>query len=437
MKRSLFKLFSIVTLAVSTLTVPLVSLAEEVSKVDVSSIKQENNKEIDIQNEIRLRNDLGFNTDINHVKSVASASDNQYGIYLNAEEKIELEKRLEIQKIKLPEIKSYLKQTTIDAVYAAVTEDIFGGLFIDQKSGGIVNIGFKDDINIDKIKKDIINIIGDTKRVKFFKAIYSEKELKAIHLKIDELAQSNQSNEFKILSVNTDIKNQRIEVGIQTYNPTTSKYAQELINNEAVVVIEAQENKDMSRSAYTRPLEGGLEIYTYNGTCTGAFSAYDSTGYYYITAGHCGSIGNSVGQGNAIIGNITKRSYGAYSDAAAIAISPNDASWYLYLNSSRASNFNSHEGYNADNVGDYVCKSGRTTGFDCGFIQSVDYSGFWGITYFTDIRTASFQSQPGDSGSPVFTGQTIKGVLKGTAGSYAAYSHISWVMSNLSITPLH
>jgi streptogrisin C len=72
----------------------------------------------------------------------------------------------------------------------------------------------------------------------------------------------------------------------------------------------------------------------------------------------------------------------------------------------------------AQNIGDFVCKYGRTTGFDCGDIIFTNYCPSYIPNVVCTWMVASNDHgrdlcSPGDSGGPVYTGDTALGIISG------------------------
>ena len=89
-------------------------------------------------------------------------------------------------------------------------------------------------------------------------------------------------------------------------------------------------------------------------------------------------------------------------------------------------------------MGNAVCKSGRTTWYDCGTITSANFN--YSISHegrvFTIIggKLASTIVNPGDSGGPVFYGSTAYGIMSArTSNGSLAYTGVEQAMSTLGI----
>lgn len=83
-----------------------------------------------------------------------------------------------------------------------------------------------------------------------------------------------------------------------------------------------------------------------------------------------------------------------------------------------------------------VCHWGATTGYDCGEVIDTDdcYLYSSGITYCGIDRIGSIDQGGGDSGGPVFFGNTANGIWSAGAGVEGFYTRIGRVMSGLDAT---
>jgi len=97
----------------------------------------------------------------------------------------------------------------------------------------------------------------------------------------------------------------------------------------------------------------------------------------------------------------------------------------------------------SQDVGDWVCKYGKTTGYDCGEIISRTYCPNWvGSCWDTFIRVdggTKDLSSPGDSGGPVYYSSQAWGIHSGAVGSGSIHDMIYMAVnyvSNLGLTVL-
>lgn len=92
-----------------------------------------------------------------------------------------------------------------------------------------------------------------------------------------------------------------------------------------------------------------------------------------------------------------------------------------------------------ETVGDAVCISGATTrSVKCGTLESKNWSGYLttsdGKVYFTGLRQASYSSQSGDSGAPIFLGGTAIGIHNAGDG---IYTHITRAVNHFDIDDIY
>ncbi|MBE0525293.1 MAG: hypothetical protein IBX40_13325, partial [Methanosarcinales archaeon] len=98
------------------------------------------------------------------------------------------------------------------------------------------------------------------------------------------------------------------------------------------------------------------------------------------------------------------------------------------------------KGYRDANIGERVYISGATTGPSSGYVEGVANVQYPDGSIYYDQVKATYYSAGGDSGSPVYYldggNRIIVGIHASRAGQYAYFSKVSWVQSELSVTPL-
>ncbi|MEU5093591.1 S1 family peptidase [Streptomyces sp. NPDC020996] len=187
------------------------------------------------------------------------------------------------------------------------------------------------------------------------------------------------------------------------------------------------------------PLRSGLAIYGSNIRCTSAFMAYDSYGYYMMTAGHCAE-GSSYWQvptysyGYQGVGSVADYTFGYYGDSAVVRI--DDSNWWQprgwVYPSTRIT------GWGYDYVGQYVCKQGSTTGYTCGQITETDATVSYPDRTLAGMTWSTACDAAGDSGSGVYDGSTAHGILSGGPDSGCGMIHepVSRALSDRGVTLL-
>lgn len=94
----------------------------------------------------------------------------------------------------------------------------------------------------------------------------------------------------------------------------------------------------------------------------------------------------------------------------------------------------------ANNEGKSACLSAHPTGFWCGTITNTDWSGADDQGVINDhIRVATYCTEGGDSGGPVFYGNMAKGLSKGffdgkPSPCSSAYTHVWEAERGLGVT---
>ncbi|MEU9889635.1 ricin-type beta-trefoil lectin domain protein [Sphaerisporangium sp. NPDC051011] len=160
-------------------------------------------------------------------------------------------------------------------------------------------------------------------------------------------------------------------------------------------------------------LRGG-DQYVINGNtlCSVGFSV-DNGGF--VTAGHCGQTGSpTLGNNNVSQGTFAGSSFPG-NDYAWVRTNSNwtPRPWVNNYGGGVVSVAGSQEAP----VGASICRSGRTTGWRCGVVQSknvtVNYSGQ--LVY--ELTQTSACAEPGDSGGAFISGDQAQGVTSGVAGN--------------------
>ncbi|MFF6971833.1 MULTISPECIES: S1 family peptidase [Streptomyces] len=164
----------------------------------------------------------------------------------------------------------------------------------------------------------------------------------------------------------------------------------------------------------SRLIAGGEAITSAGVRCSLGFNVIGPGGYHALTAGHCTvgrpswSIGTTVTSPNQQVFPVYDHGVIRHSNPAAA-----DGRVYLY-NGTYRDIINS--GY--PSVGTRIERSGSTTGYRTGSVTAlnvtVNYGG--GQLVYNTIQTNAC-AQPGDSGGPLFTGNTALGLLSGGSGN--------------------
>ncbi len=183
-------------------------------------------------------------------------------------------------------------------------------------------------------------------------------------------------------------------------------------------------------------LVGGQAIYNNGGRCSIGFSATSATASFVITAGHCTEGGGTwSGYNQAVIGPVATSNFPT-DDFGSIKVN-STATW---VPTSQVQGTTSVLGSTEAAVGASVCRSGSTTGYRCGTIQSknatVNYGG--GDVVYGLTRTNAC-AEPGDSGGSWVAGRQAQGMTSGgsgdcTVGGTTYFQPVNEALTRLGLT---
>lgn len=445
------RITSVLIIAILTLGLGISSnvSAESFSKSnnDLDLQISDNAGKVDESSKVFGREVYGLSTESSVIEplKVRKSFSEKYSIYLSPEEEIELEERLQTQEEVIPKLK--------EDILAVFDQDTYLGMYIDQKNGGVVNVGIRHGEKVKNVENSIISMYSSELPIKFYEAKYSESDLDRV---MDEI-NANIDTLSKLINIqyaNVDYIDQKIVIGIKKGIASiteASKVLSDLTNQEETLykiefVDETYKTSEDARYTTQSPIKNGLVIGSTSGTtgnCSVGFSAIDSNSKpYIVTAAHCwDTAGTGIFQGSAYIGHVSSKiQYGNNADAVAIALNSNTLlSNQLYGSISLLKNI---QVAGNDVLGESVCKSGMH-GESCGVLSGKNSSGYWGSndTWHDNLRAATYVSKQGDSGGTIYNGNTLKGVHKGSLSTngqtYGIYSHVTNVASRLNITPVN
>lgn len=188
-----------------------------------------------------------------------------------------------------------------------------------------------------------------------------------------------------------------------------AKAAEEFIQDAGVKAIVDDNAKPAKPLA---DIVGGTEYGIDNQSlCSVGFSVTGPQGDGFLTAGHCGQNGSAVtsgtGQGGSFIDSVFPGEDRAYVDAGdGWTVSPNvEGSSQTVADSTEAE------------IGAEVCRSGRTTGWQCGTIQEKDVSVDYPQGTVNGMTGTDACAEPGDSGGSFISGASAQGMTSGGSGN--------------------
>lgn len=179
---------------------------------------------------------------------------------------------------------------------------------------------------------------------------------------------------------------------------------------------------------------GGAQL----SSCTSGFVVQDSNGVSgFITAGHCPNSQTYSEPGGTSYTTTWQ---------AQIRDADQDVQWhttshieYPTFFARSASAYRTLTGRTLrsnQNVGDYVCHRGKTTGYSCGTIESRTFQPTWtnacnGVTcssVWMKVSGSALECYPGDSGGPWFLNTDAYGIYKGQSSSGTTASDCDWAV---------
>lgn len=238
---------------------------------------------------------------------------------------------------------------------------------------------------------------------------FSQRDLAAVAGKLDSAARAGKVDQLQSWGV--DPKTNQVVVTVRAGTPLTAASEQALAEGRRSGAIRVQQSAGQLTLAAT--LYGGRE-YQVNGSwlCSVGFNAKDSAGRkIMITAGHCTEGATSFTYAGSTLGTLRGTSfptndYGAINLASSVTQSPLIDRWDGY--GVRVA------GSTVAQVGATLCKSGRTTGWTCGTVQSFNNTvNYGGGDIVSGLTKHSACVEQGDSGGANMSGNQAQGVSSG------------------------
>lgn len=152
------------------------------------------------------------------------------------------------------------------------------------------------------------------------------------------------------------------------------------------------------------------------GRCSIGFNATAGQRRYIVTAGHCTQLGGTWSAENGgSIGPVDRSSFPG-DDFGTIEVTA--PSWQQTSTVNTSNGNITLTGTRVTPVGASVCRSGATTGYECGTVEATNETVNYGsgtVVYGLTRTTAC--AEPGDSGGPFISGSQAQGTLSGGTGS--------------------
>jgi streptogrisin D len=164
-------------------------------------------------------------------------------------------------------------------------------------------------------------------------------------------------------------------------------------------------------------ISGGNAIYGGGYRCSLGFNVRNSTYYYFLTAGHCTNLASTwyadssrtIVLGSRAGSSFPGNDYGIVRYTGTVS---HPGNVYLYNGSTR-----DITGAGNAYVGQYVLRSGSTTGLRSGYVTALNATVNYAEGTVTGLIRTSVCAQGGDSGGPLFAGNTALGLTSGGSGN--------------------
>ncbi|CDR05572.1 S1 family peptidase [Streptomyces iranensis] len=224
-------------------------------------------------------------------------------------------------------------------------------------------------------------------------------------------------------------------VVVQSAEPTEAAafVAASGADREVVRVVESAE-----RPSPLYDLRGGEAFYINDAArCSIGFSVAKAEQNGFVTAGHCGSQGDTTAGFNRVAQGTFQGSSFPGNDYAWVATNADWAPqpWVIGPQGTNVTVTGSQEAP----VGSSVCRSGSTTGWHCGTIQQHDTSVQYPQGTIRGVTRTNVCAEPGDSGGSFISGSEAQGVTSGgsgncTVGGTTYYQPVNPILTTYGLT---
>lgn len=241
---------------------------------------------------------------------------------------------------------------------------------------------------------------------------FSLRELESARARLDDL-QRVAANRARLLqgvhSWYVDPKTNSVVVSVA---PNATANAVDFI---AISGVDARKVRFTTAVGTPQPLAnivGGYEYVVNNSSlCSIGFSVTRSSTRGFATAGHCGSVGSSVSVSGQYVGSFQASRFPG-NDRAWVSVGNGHSLYGLVYNYNGG--YVRVAGSSEAPVGAYVCRSGRTTGYRCGYITAKNVTVNYSVGPVYGLTQSNACAGRGDSGgSWITTAGQAQGVTSG------------------------
>ena len=226
---------------------------------------------------------------------------------------------------------------------------------------------------------------------------------------IDDLDDTGGEN--GVVSWYPDVANDTVVIQANDADAAQSLIESADVDASAVEVEQTEESPELYAD-----IVGGDAFTMGGGRCSIGFAATDSSGNDgFVTAGHCGTVGTSATSEDGSGSGVFEESIFPGNDAAFVSSTSNWGVTNL-VNTYDGSN-QTVGGSEEAPIGSAVCRSGSTTGWECGSIEARGESVSYPEGTVEDMTRTDACAEPGDSGGSFIAGDQAQGVTSGGSGN--------------------
>ncbi|MFI7608360.1 S1 family peptidase [Micromonospora sp. NPDC049366] len=187
-------------------------------------------------------------------------------------------------------------------------------------------------------------------------------------------------------------------------------------------------------------IAGGQAIYGGGGRCSLGANVRSGTTSYFVTAGHCTTLGATWyadGGQTTVLGSRTGSSFPGndYGLVRYTGTIPRPSAVHTYPGQLTVT------GTTNATIGLAVCRSGSTTGVRCGTVTALNQTVNYAQGSVSGLIRTNICAEPGDSGGPLYVASTgrIVGILSGgsgncTSGGTTYYQPIQEILAAYGVT---
>lgn len=335
----------------------------------------------------------------------------QFGVPLTASEEQEMSQRDAASGGSADQLVSWIQANAVEN---------FAGVWIDQKAGGLVRVGFTQDA--ESMLSTLKAHFDFADRLRTFTATYTLVQLQALldRVQADRATLSDEGVDITTLTIREDAN--RVELGVANLTPAQQTTLVERYGAAVSVVSRAPfVNFEYARNLWPiGPAFAGIGIISSsNENCSTGFIVRKARHIRLLTAGHCGGRGTSWVHFDGGTSRKEQRYIGRTNasrdirgfDASLIKITnPSLKTRRLLTSAAGGGHYQIIRNIKRKPLyGTRICFVGiRARGTRCGTHQLRDPDGFEGI-----ITSGSNRGNFGDSGGPVFHGDLADGIVSG------------------------